>query len=157
MLNDINKEKFDKELKPIFEKFKFSSNEPFIIPSFKKKEDYEAFFYTVFHASVYKTISHIQDYDLNLEEYYDIYKRYISKETMNGQTIIFYQKQAIIKITPYTNKDGSKTEAIYPLHTDLINFDKNDLKNIKNEKADIKKIEEDFNNQSEIDIDFDDF
>ena len=158
MLNEINNKKFEKELKPIFNKFKFSSDKPFILPSFQKKEDYDSYFYTIYHAAIYKTITFIQDFELSLEEYVDIYKRYIHKETVAGSTTIYYQNKAILKIEPYRLKDGNKTEAIYPLNTDLINFDKEVLSTVEKEKEEIGEWNKDFNNKNiDDEIDFDDF
>jgi hypothetical protein len=162
MINKINKVKFEKELMPLFDKVFFSSNEPFIIPAFQDEKEYNSFFYFIYHASIYKTISFIHNKKINFEEYLDIFKRYIYDETARGSTIIYYQKKPILKIEPYKNKDNVTTEAIFPLYKKLIDFDKDILSKIEkdkvSEKADSNNLTSDFDAKlGDVDLDFNDF
>lgn len=153
IVNAASKKKFKEDIVPLFDKVIFTSEKPFIIPLFKTKEEYNSYFYFIYHAAIYKTITFIQGYEIDFEDYTDIFKRYIHNETIHGSTTIYYQRKAILKISPHTNKDNSKTEAIYPLYKkliesdkDLFTFDKDILSKIKKEK---EKENSDYNNAVE--------
>lgn len=159
--NKIEQDKFEKEVVPLFEKIKFSSNDPFLIPALKDQEEYNYLFYTIFHGAVYKTLLTIKNKKVfSYNEYMDLYNRCITTEVFGGETTIFYFKNPILKVSTYKDKITNLTsEAIYPLYQKTIENDMNILNKIKKDEAlnkDIINASNNFSNENN-DIDFDDF
>jgi hypothetical protein len=158
---EIDEEKFEKELLPIFEKIKFSSADPFRIPPLKNIKEYDSFFYFIFHGAIYKTLLTIKEKDkLSHSEYIELYERCITNEVFNGETTVFYHKEPILKISKYKDEaSGLTAEQIFPLYTQTIENDMNILSKIKKQEESNQNfldICDDFKND-DTDVNFDDF
>jgi len=158
---DINEEKFKNEVIPIFEKIKFSSGEPFLIPPLSDPEEYNYMFYIFFHGAIYKTLLTIKNIDyLSYQEYINLCNRSISKELFNSITTISYFNTPILEISQYQDSETKLfSESIRPLFKQSIDNDidfLNKLQQEDNKTKDFMEVSDSFS-KSEEDINFDFF
>ena len=139
-VKDLNKEDFENELIPLFNKVYFDSDKPFLIPYLEDKTEYGHFFNIIYHAAIYKHLCFYKDLELNYEEYNRLFNNSITFETYDGFTYVNYFSKPIIKVGIYRDVDGH-AEAIYPLDKDLIKQDIEALALIEKQEKQLEDYE----------------
>lgn len=155
---DLNEKTFEKEVLPLFNKFYFSSNEPFLLPHIDDKTESDNLFSIIYHASIYKHLCFFKNIKLNYKEYSRLFNTTLSFETYNGFTYVKYLSKPIIKIGTYTNEDNTISNSIYPLVEEVIQNDIESLKLLDELDKQIKNADQDFNSSNKSVFDgFEDF
>lgn len=162
---ELNEIVFEKEVLPLFDKFYFSSNEPFLLPHIDNKQEYDHLFNIIYHASIYKHLCFFKNFKLNYEEYSRLFNTTLSFETFDGFTYVKYLSKPIIKIGTYQNEDNSISNSIYPLNKKVIDNDIENLKYLEEVEEQIESANNDFKSKNEsvfegfeeFDTDFEDF
>lgn len=155
---ELNEKIFKKDVLPIFNKFYFSSDEPFLIPHINNKAEYEHLFNVIYHASIYKHLCFFKNLQLNFEEYSRLFNTTITFETYNGFTYVKYFSKPIIKIGTYQDEDDNISNSIFPLIDEVIKNDIENLKILDEQDQQIENANKDFNSSNNSVFDgFEDF
>lgn len=141
---DLNEETFKKEVLPLFNKFYFSSQEPFLLPHINNKNEYDKFFSIIYHASIYKHLCFFKNIKLNYQEYLRLFNTTLNFETYDGFNYVNYLSKPIIKIGNYKNEDNTISNSIYPLNQEVINNDIENLKHLDELEQQIENANNDF-------------
>ena len=162
---DLNEKIFEKEVLPLFNKFYFSSDEPFLVPYISDKAEYDHLFNIIYHASIYKHLCFFKNFKLNYEEYSRLFNTTLKFETFDGFTYIKYFSTPIVKIGTYQDEDNNISNSIYPLVDEVIKNDIENLRILDEQDKQIESADEDFNSSNksvfegfdDFDTDFEDF